>query len=69
MFTQRPDDKEEVIAARLTNYEAATKPLTDYFQRSGRLLRVNGDRPVHDVLDDLCIAIERTEKTKTAMRC
>lgn len=57
-LSQRSDDREEVVATRISDYENATKPLTDYYQQSGRLRKVNGDRPVTDVLGELCSAIE-----------
>lgn len=57
-LSQRSDDREEVVATRVSDYEKATKPLTDYYQQSGRLVKVNGDRPVEVVLRDLCAAID-----------
>ncbi|MFN7950059.1 MAG: adenylate kinase [Blastocatellia bacterium] len=57
-LSQRSDDREEVVATRISDYEKATKPLTDYYQQSGRLVKVNGDRPIDDVLADLCAAID-----------
>lgn len=57
-LTQRSDDRKEVVATRVSDYERATKPLTDYYQQSGRLVKIKGDRAVDEVLNDLCAAIE-----------
>ncbi|HWQ36518.1 MAG TPA: adenylate kinase [Blastocatellia bacterium] len=57
-LSQRSDDREEVVTTRISDYEKATKPLTDYYQQSGRLVKVNGDRPIEVVLRDLCAAID-----------
>ena len=38
---QRPDDREEVIRERLSQYEAQTRPLVDYYQGDGLLVEVN----------------------------
>lgn len=54
----RSDDREEVVSTRIGDYEAATKPLTDFYQESGRLVKINGERPVPEVLSDLSAAIE-----------
>jgi adenylate kinase len=38
---QRPDDREEVIRERLSQYEAQTRPLIDYYRQGGALAEVN----------------------------
>jgi adenylate kinase len=38
---QRPDDREEVIRERLSQYKAQTRPLVDYYQGDGLLVEVN----------------------------
>src|SRR5208282_2615184 len=45
----RDDDREEVIAERLANYERQTKPVADYYRAQRRLVAINADRPVEDV--------------------
>lgn len=47
-LTVREDDREEVVRERLTQYEASTRPLIEYFRESGaRLFEVDAslDRP------------------------
>jgi adenylate kinase len=54
----RPDDREEVIAERLKEYEKKTRPLVEYYQASNRLKVVNGDQPVDKVTAEIIRAIE-----------
>jgi adenylate kinase len=39
---QRADDTEEKAKVRLATYEEQTKPLLDYYEKTGRLKRVDG---------------------------
>ena len=55
---QRVDDTEEVISERLKSYERQTLPLIDYYNRQGRLRRVNGELPVEKVTAQIFRAIE-----------
>src|SRR5215472_2107756 len=45
----RDDDREEVIRERIAAYERQTKPVADYYQQLGRLVMVDGERPVDEV--------------------
>jgi len=45
----RNDDREEVIRERLRAYEAQTRPVAEYYERKGRLIRVDGTLPVDQV--------------------
>ena len=45
----RNDDRLEVIRPRLAAYEEQTRPVADYYQRTGRLVSVDGDRPADEV--------------------
>jgi len=45
----RNDDREDVVRGRLLAYEQQTRPVADYYERKGRLLPVNGERPVEEV--------------------
>ena len=55
---QRVDDTEEVISERLKSYERQTLPLVDFYNRHGRLRRVNGELPVEQVTEQIFRAIE-----------
>jgi len=55
----RRDDTEEVIKERLHAYEAMTLPVKEYFRAAGRLVEIDGDRPVDQVTRDVLRAIDR----------
>lgn len=50
---QRDDDKPETISKRLDTYQNQTAPLIDYYEKSGILVTVDGDRPVDEVYGDV----------------
>jgi adenylate kinase len=52
-LVQRPDDKEEVIRRRLETYQKETLPAVEYYERQGRLMRVNGDQPPEKVAAEI----------------
>ena len=41
-LTHRADDNEESVSTRLATYDEVTKPLIEYFEKSGRLKKVDG---------------------------
>ena len=45
----RNDDRLEVIQPRLAAYQEQTFPVAEYYQRTGRLISVNGDLPMGEV--------------------
>ena len=49
----RADDSEDVIVARLKQYEADTEPLVELYRDQGILRRVDGDRPADEITDEL----------------
>jgi adenylate kinase len=54
----RNDDRLEVIQPRLTAYQEQTRPVADYYQRTGRLISVNGDQPVDVVTAEIFRVLE-----------
>ena len=48
---QRPDDREEVIRERLSQYETQTRPLVDYYSGRGQLAEVNAMGSQQDVTE------------------
>lgn len=52
-LTQRADDNEEKVRVRLDTYEEQTKPLLDYYAKSGRLKKVDGTGEVEDIYSKL----------------
>jgi len=54
----RNDDRLEVIQPRLAAYQEQTTPVADYYQRTGRLISINGDRPVDEVTQQIFRILE-----------
>lgn len=50
---QRADDNEEKVRVRLETYEELTKPLLDYYEKSGRLTKIDGTGEVEEIYSDL----------------
>jgi adenylate kinase len=48
-LTHRADDNEESVGTRLTTYDELTKPLLDYYEKTGRLKKINGDRDLEEI--------------------
>ncbi len=60
-LVRRDDDTPEKIRVRLETYDRETAPLLDYYQRAGRLQRVDGTRPTEEIYAD----IEKTVNSKS----
>lgn len=45
----RPDDVEETIKNRIEVYESQTQPLIEYYTRQGKIVSVDGTKPVAEV--------------------
>ena len=45
----RDDDAPETIRSRLTVFHQTTRPVIDHYEATGKLHRVDGDRPAEDV--------------------
>jgi len=54
----RNDDRLEVIQPRLTAYQEQTRPVAEYYQRTGRLVSVNGDAPMDDITAQIYRVLE-----------
>jgi adenylate kinase len=54
----RNDDRLEVIQPRITAYKEQTRPVADYYERTGRLISVNGDQPVDVVTAEIYRILE-----------
>ncbi len=52
-LTQRADDRQEKVRVRLETYARETAPLLDYYQRTGRLHRVDGTQSPEDIYADI----------------
>jgi len=56
---QRPDDQPAAIEERLRLYQKKTEPVLKYYQRRGRLIRINGEQPIEKVFKDIVRRIKR----------
>ena len=54
----RDDDKDRAVERRLQEYEDRTRPLVEFYEKRGRLHRVNGFRAVEAVTADLMRIVE-----------
>ena len=54
---QRDDDKEDIVRNRLQVYHQSTKPLIDYYQQKGLLIKVSGVGELSEVFDRIIDAI------------
>jgi adenylate kinase len=54
----RNDDRLEVIQPRIAAYQEQTTPVADYYQRTGRLISVNGDLPMDEVTEQIFRILE-----------
>jgi adenylate kinase len=57
-LVSRNDDRLEVIQPRLTAYQEQTRPVADYYERTGRLISVNADLPVDEVTEQIFRILE-----------
>lgn len=55
---QRADDNEETIANRLKVYNDQTKPLFDYYQSQDKVVNINSNQPIENVVSDIVKALE-----------
>jgi adenylate kinase len=54
---QRPDDREETVKERLDVFLAQTVPILDYYEKQGKLIRVNGNLGMQGVAGELVSAL------------
>lgn len=57
-LVQRDDDREEVVARRLEEYEEQTAPLIGYYRERAGLVEIDGNRPMEAVFADLKTQVE-----------
>lgn len=52
-LVHRADDNEESVSIRLSTYDELTKPLIEYYEKSGRLTKVDGTGDVEEIYAEL----------------
>ena len=57
-LVQRDDDSEETVRERLDVFEENTRPVIDYYDEEGELVRIDGEGTPEDVWSDLHDEIE-----------
>ena len=61
LLRKREDDTEEAIETRLELYKTRTEPLIEELSKSTNVVKVNGERPVQEIQDELIKIIERLQ--------
>lgn len=59
---QREDDKPEAIRKRLAEYQQTTKPLIEILEKKGLLVKVDGERPIKVIFEDIMARLKVDEK-------
>lgn len=54
----RADDEETVVRERLRQYEEKTSPLVGYYEGRGLLRRIDGNRTMDEVTDQVLLALD-----------
>ncbi len=60
---QRPDDKPEAIKKRLGWFKESVLPLIEIFEKEGVLEKIDGERPIKVITEDILTKLERINKT------
>lgn len=55
----RTDDNEEVIRARITEYQQKTAVVADYYKKFKKVVAVKGEGTVEEIFNDLCSEIAK----------
>ncbi len=59
---QRADDNEATVGERLEVYEKSTRPLIDYYKKTGKLYEIDGDQEMDKVYDDICGVLKKVSR-------
>ena len=60
---QRADDKEETIRNRMDVYLKSTKPIVDYYEKQGKLVRCNAEQKTEQLIHQLSGILNDGQKT------
>ena len=67
-LAQRDDDKPDTVRKRLSVYKEQTRPLLDYYQAKGGLVRLNGQGQIDEVATRIHEALTRATIQKSVVR-
>ncbi len=59
---QRKDDNPESVETRFEYYKKNTKELVDYIEGKGKLVKIDGERPIEDIYNDILTKIKANVK-------
>jgi adenylate kinase len=62
---QRPDDREGTVKERLSVFLAQTVPILDYYEKQGKLIRVNGNLEMQGVARRITSALRASTSHRT----
>jgi len=57
-LSQREDDKEMTVRERMKTYEKQTYPLIEYYKSRGLLTKINANKSIDAVFEDLCEVVD-----------
>ena len=57
-FKRRADDNEDTVLSRLGAYHQQTSPLADWYDNQGIFHRINGDRAIDEITEDILSALD-----------
>jgi len=57
-LSQREDDKEMTVRERMKTYEKQTYPLIEYYKSRGLLTKINANKSIDEVFEDLCEVVD-----------
>lgn len=61
---RRPDDKPEAIRKRLDWFKNSVLPLVDVLKKEGILEKVDGERPIETIFEDILSRLRKSESAK-----
>lgn len=66
----RVDDNEETIKKRLETFHECTKPVIDYYEKQGKLRRIDAERDPDSIFDDIkkILGAEEAAKKKEELQ-
>lgn len=57
-FKRRADDNEDTVLSRLDAYHQQTSPLAEWYDSKGIFYRIDGDRAIDEITNDILAALE-----------
>ncbi|HLE49312.1 MAG TPA: nucleoside monophosphate kinase [Patescibacteria group bacterium] len=67
-LVQREDDKPAAIETRFDQYEENTKELIDYLDKKGKLIRIDGSKPIDQVFSDIQDKLKELKNENTSKK-